>query len=397
MNELEPGEAAAFELEQAQIQQMSAWLDRAVILGAQLEHAQDPAIDEPHDDIDYHNDPINGIDYDQAVSELNMSLPRGLRVQFQGAGYTCTLGNEGDPITVYRDKEQPVVGSGELRGIKILDDMEVEYVCEECELEFIYDDEDEETFSDTTDEETCGHPEPSDLAQIFLEFETARIDSSSDDLSLYGECVRTDKLRFYSLLVASSVQVELITPISQVEQCEQEEVVGAMQATATRMRRLVRDTAFRRSSIEEQYQQMEELLDEANQYLGLDRFEARAAFDLFYQKGLDDAEKMLVKSSDGHRYFNPCAIRPLRLGSLDLENQPNKAIRSNKDLLSTETSLYMVAEVDEFVQRQIGADSQIIWIPIMPKRRNKKAQRPTEEIDLEFHPAGINLTANDAY
>jgi hypothetical protein len=392
MNEFEPGEMASFEHERAQIQQMSAWLDEAVMLGAQLEHTQAPASDVPASDLDF----------EETVSELNMSLPRGLRLQFEGPGYTCRLDEEGIPITIYRDEQRPVVGSGELTGIKILDDTEVEYVCEDCETGLVYDDDeiDEETFSNTAAVEACTHPEPSDLPQVFLEFETARIDSRTDDLSLYGECIRTDKLRFYSLLVASSVQVELITPVSEAEQCEREDVIDVMQSAATRMRRLVRDTAFRRSTIEQQQQQMETLLDETNQHLGLERFETFAAFDSFYQKGLDEAELVFVESADGHRYFNPCVIKPLRLGSLDLENQPNKAIRSNKDLLSTETSLYMVAEVDEFVQRQIGADSQIIWIPIAPKQgkaRRKKFRQSAEEIDLEFHPASIDLSADELY
>ncbi len=379
MSFIEREHGPEFALQQEKIERMSTWIDDVVVLGSTLKYAQE----HPKEAVE---NGITDYDFDEEVGQKNLETPTGVKVQYSGPGYTWTIDGGGKPITVYRGPDNPIVGSGVVTGLKLGDDEDIEFSCEHCEGEVLnkYMDEDGDVVvvaDDDTEEKGCTMPP--DMSHVFIEIETGRIDNNDEEERIYGECVRAPGIGFFSLLVASEVQIELITVPDQSEELCSEEFLEEEILNASRdMRQLVQDTSFRRSSYEAQRSEMEKRIRKINSYVDLTRFSAHMFFTTYFEVGAKEGipyfEKKTAPRTKNSGEFFEASVKPLRIDSLDLRTDRKKAIRSNNDVVMSPTNLYVVAEIEPFGS-SLNTDCSIIWVPLPTKQSLQKQMRASRQ------------------
>lgn len=381
--------------EQGKIEVASRWLDNVMLLGSSLDAAQ-------------MNDPNLNIsaNFAEEVAKLNYHAPIGTVINFRGPGLTWTIDGMGRPATIYKDRNFPVVGSAAIKGVLMARDEDLDYDCGHCsgkQMNLLMN-EDASVLVDDSHDEECNWPQLSDDLKIYLELEHRVSQSDEADINVVGSCINTDFLSFRSLLIASEVTIELINPeVGEDTTVEEDKIPDVLGDFSRQVKSLVRDTAYRRLSTVEQYKKLEEIINQANSCMDLPRFSADIFTDTFYAATVQHGLRSVQLAAEDSAYKSciyQASVDLIRVDSLESYNlSESRAIRHNNDLIRDDTSLFLVCRVKPEHKKELGFDTDIVWIPIpvssskhSSKKRGNKIPQPIFEIEVYERDVVIEQT-----
>jgi hypothetical protein len=373
------------------IQRMSVWLDFAVMVGTTLTRAQDGEVS------------YEDYDFSDLQEALNENVPEGLTVECRGQGFTWAHDDEGKPITVYQGKDQPVVGAGEVVGVDIMDPNQFDHICAGVNRDF--DGEENDSWhaeTDVVDPDDCQCEELSALPQLYVVVQMAMEEDEDGAIPVAGACVRAEVVRYYTCFLATGATFEIVTPIDEdQESCLEDDVKSFMQSASEDVWDLLHDESFRLQSPENQREQIRGLVDDANKLLRLGRFEATTSFDEYYERTPSDGDHAEARWETAQVQSDPtvCFVKLLGVDSLDLYSEPRREIRNDDDLASEDTGLFLIVEINDYTKEELGAPSNILWLPIKPWQDINSSLELTagiepEGLGIELYPVSPNSPVN---
>ncbi len=212
--------------------------------------------------------------------------------------------------------------------------------------------------------------------KLYLEF--MNYHSTGIENFVGGISVRSYDIAYLYVMDILNLEVDHIEITAPDKLVEEENIVDFMLLEAEKMRKLKRDTSFRRSNTSKQASQIDTRVEEINSNLGLHRITIVVDAERFYVSTSDDHKRQVsvVTLNTGQMHVEP--IRVDSIESYDISG--GTRIHSDKQMYDNSAGLCLVGSVNDVLADRLGLGSNIVWIPLAGKDADDFIVIPEEEI-----------------
>lgn len=355
-----------FQEEDIEIVRASEILDSVYLLAAEIAQAADS------------DELISRSQYERKLELEASLLEHDMRYTVSGKGFIPIALPSGNFCTVFAHTEDI---SGTFVGFELAEGDMFEYDDKMAVMHDVggFDDEDDELGGSSATinidpelEKTLeAISEPEDEVRLFARFLLHREEGHN---VVSGSAVVAPVVEVHAIMDVLDMSVTHIDKdVPPLDEIDAETVEGYLKRASQEVRQLTRDTKFRRYDIGLQKKVLESVINGLNSVLRVDRFYTFLSPDYIYQPTVLDGEVHMRKidtSAKGASFqVDVDRVDSLEMNLLATRKRP---IRSDRSLIDPDASLCVVGRVDEHIQRYLGLQSDVVWLPVKPERRITK-------------------------
>ncbi len=206
------------------------------------------------------------------------------------------------------------------------------------------------------------------FTELFLE--------STGPEQIAGASIRTLNVENYAIIDSKTLKVTSMDIYEEPGCYDSNELTEGLVNAASIMHNLLMDTKFRRQSRRKQSWLLENQLEQLNKKLAIDRFALVVKPEEVYAPDTSHENYRMIRIHIPS-HVSTFTAQCLRIDSLEyftLTNLSQRITRS-RVMRDPSASFCLVAEIDEDTRQQIGAPTNIIWLPVHPLSRSGRSKQ----------------------